>query len=234
MKKVNLILNIVLVLAVAALYVLHFTGNSKTENTASTEDSRITAGSGDIVYINLDTLVNQYDMYNDLRTELESKVSAIDNDLNKKGRALENDVKSFEDKMQKGLLTYSQAESMRNDLMTRDQELRNLTQQKQMELANEESVMYNRVMDAIKTYVDNYNKEKQYSLILTTTAATNSVINGEQGRNITSEIINGLNQEYIKNFPAFPGRNLPVQHLPVSGVVEGAHGTCVQFQKAIS
>lgn len=199
MKKVNLILNIVLVLAVAALYVLHFTGNSKTENTASTEDSRITAGSGDIVYINLDTLVNQYDMYNDLRTELESKVSAIDNDLNKKGRALENDVKSFEDKMQKGLLTYSQAESMRNDLMTRDQELRNLTQQKQMELANEESVMYNRVMDAIKTYVDNYNKEKRYSLILTTTAATNSVINGEQGRNITSEIINGLNQEYIKN-----------------------------------
>lgn len=199
MKKVNLILNIVLVLAVAALYVLHFTGNSKTENTASTEDSRITAGSGDIVYINLDTLVNQYDMYNDLRTELESKVSAIDNDLNKKGRALENDVKSFEDKMQKGLLTYSQAESMRNDLMTRDQELRNLTQQKQMELANEESVMYNRVMDAIKTYVDNYNKEKQFSLILTTTAATNSVINGEQGRNITSEIINGLNQEYIKN-----------------------------------
>ena len=199
MKKVNLILNIVLLLAVAALYVLHFTGNSKTENTASTEDSRITAGSGDIVYINLDTLVNQYDMYNDLRTELESKVSAIDNDLNKKGRALENDVKSFEDKMQKGLLTYSQAESMRNDLMTRDQELRNLTQQKQMELANEESVMYNRVMDAIKTYVDNYNKEKQYSLILTTTAATNSVINGEQGRNITSEIINGLNQEYIKN-----------------------------------
>ena len=199
MKKVNLILNIVLVLAVAALYVLHFTGNSKTEHTASAEDSRITAGSGDIVYINLDTLVNQYDMYNDLRTELESKVSAIDNDLNKKGRALENDVKSFEDKMQKGLLTYSQAESMRNDLMTRDQELRNLTQQKQMELAYEESVMYNRVMDAIKTYVDNYNKEKQYSLILTTTAATNSVINGEQGRNITSEIINGLNQEYIRN-----------------------------------
>ena len=55
MKKVNLILNIVLVLAVAALYVLHFTGNSKTKHTASAEDSRITAGSGDIVYINLDT-----------------------------------------------------------------------------------------------------------------------------------------------------------------------------------
>lgn len=199
MKKVNLILNIVLVLAVAALYVLHFTGNSKTENTASTEDSRITAGSGDIVYINLDTLVNQYDMYNDLRTELESKVSAIENDLNKKGRALENDMKSFQEKYQKGLLTRSQMETMQNDLMARDQEFRNLTQQKQMELAEEESVMYNRVIDAIKTYVDNYNREKQFSLILTTTATTNSVINGNQGRNITGEVLNGLNQEYIRN-----------------------------------
>ena len=199
MKKVNLILNIVLVLAVAALYVLHFTGNSKTERTASAEDSRITAGSGDIVYINLDTLVNQYDMYNDLRTELEGKVSAIENDLNKKGRALENDMKSFQEKYQKGLLTRSQMETMQNELMTRDQELRNLTQQKQMELAEEESVMYNRVMDAIKTYVDNYNKEKQYSLILTTTVTTNSVISGDQGRNITGEILNGLNQEYIRN-----------------------------------
>ena len=202
MKKVNLILNIVLVLAVAALYVLHFTGNSKTdktEHTASAEDSRITAGSGDIVYINLDTLVNQYDMYNDLRTELESKVSAIENDLNKKGRALENDMKSFQEKMQKGLLTRSQMETMQNDLMARDQELRNLSQQKQMELAEEESVMYNRVMDAIRTYVDNYNKDKQFSLILTTTAATNSIISGDQGLNITTEVINGLNQEYIRN-----------------------------------
>lgn len=199
MKKVNLILNIVLVLAVAALYVLHFTGNSKTEHTASAEDSRITAGSGDIVYINLDTLVNQYDMYNDLRTELESKVSAIENDLNKKGRALENDMKSFQEKMQKGLLTRSQMETMQNDLMARDQEFRNLTQQKQMELAEEESVMYNRVMDAIRTYVDNYNKDKQFSLILTTTAATNSIISGDQGLNITTEVINGLNQEYIRN-----------------------------------
>ncbi len=199
MKKVNLILNIVLVLAVAALFVLHFTGNRNTESTASAEDSRITAGSGDIVYINLDTLVNQYDMYNDLRTELEGKVSAIENDLNKKGRALENDMKSFQEKYQKGLLTRSQMETMQNELMTRDQELRNLTQQKQMELAEEESVMYNRVMDAIKTYVDNYNKEKQYSLILTTTVTTNSVISGDQGRNITGEILNGLNQEYIRN-----------------------------------
>ena len=199
MKKVNLIVNIVLVLAVAALFVLHFTDNGKASQTTAAGSESVTATKGDIVYINLDTLVNQYDMYNDLRSELQGKLNAIENDINKQGRALENDIKSFQEKMQKGLLTRSQAESMNNDLAQRDQDLRNLTQQKQMEMAEEESVMLNKVMDAITTYVAEYNKQKQYSLILTTTTATTTVINGNSGLDITQEILNGLNAEYIEN-----------------------------------
>lgn len=199
MKKANLILNIVLILAVAALFVLHFTGAGKPAHSAAPGSESVTASKGDIVYINLDTLVNQYDMYNDLRSELQGKLTAIENDINKQGRALENDIKSFQEKMQKGLLTRSQAESMNNDLAQRDQDLRNLTQQKQMEMAEEENVMYNKVMDAITSYIEAYNKDKQYALILTTTAATTTVINGDSGLNITDEIISGLNAEYIKN-----------------------------------
>ena len=199
MKKANLIINIVLIIAVAALFVLHFTGAGTSAQGPAAGSESVTAVKGDIVYINLDTLVNQYDMYNDLRSELQGKLTAIENDINKQGRALENDIKSFQEKMQKGLLTRSQTESMNNDLAQRDQDLRNLTQQKQMEMAEEESVMLNKVMDAITTYVTEYNKQKQYSLILTTTAATTTVINGDTGLNITQEILNGLNAEYIRN-----------------------------------
>ena len=199
MKKANLIINIVLIIAVAALFVLHFTGAGTSAQGPAAGSESVTAVKGDIVYINLDTLVNQYDMYNDLRSELQGKLTAIENDINKQGRALENDIKSFQEKMQKGLLTRSQAESMNNDLAQRDQDLRNLTQQKQIEMAEEESVMLNKVMDAITTYVTEYNKQKQYSLILTTTAATTTVINGDTGLNITQEILNGLNAEYIRN-----------------------------------
>ena len=193
MKKANLIINIVLIVAVAALFVLHFTGRGKASQIQTAGSESVTATKGDIVYINLDTLINQYDMYNDLRSELQGKLSAIENDINKQGRALENDIKSFQEKMQKGLLTRSQAESMNNDLAQRDQDLRNLTQQKQMEMAEEESVMFNKVMDAITTYVAEYNRQKQYSLILTTTTATTTVINGNAGLDITQDILNGLN-----------------------------------------
>ena len=68
-----------------------------------------------------------------------------------------------------------------------------------MEMAEEESVMLNRVMDAIATYVAEYNKQKQFSLILTTTTATTTVINGDSGLDITREILDGLNAEYIRN-----------------------------------
>ena len=109
MKKANLIINIVLIVAVAALFVLHFTGRGKASQIQTAGSESVTATKGDIVYINLDTLINQYDMYNDLRSELQGKLSAIENDINKQGRALENDIKSFQEKMQKGLLTRSQA-----------------------------------------------------------------------------------------------------------------------------
>ena len=199
MKKANLIINIVLIIAVAALFVLHFTGNGKVSQAPVSGNGSTTASRGDIVYINLDTLVNQYDMYNDLRSELQGKFSAIENDLNKQGRALQNDIQSFQEKMQKGLLTRSQAESMNNDLAQRDQDLRNLTIQKQTEIQEEESVMYNKVMDAITTYVTKYNQDRQYALILTTTAATTTVINGDNALDITQEILDGLNAEYTKN-----------------------------------
>jgi outer membrane protein len=68
-----------------------------------------------------------------------------------------------------------------------------------MQLAEEESVMINQVMNAIQSYIKEYNKIHNHSLILTTTVATNNVIDGESSLNITNDIIKGLNQEYVKN-----------------------------------
>ncbi len=198
MNKINLIINIVLLVAVGALFIIVFTGKKPSAVSDATAET-VTAKAGDIVYIDLDSLVAQYDMYNDLRTELQGKLSAVENDLNKKGRALENDIKSFQEKMNKGLLTRSQAETMGNELAAREQELRVLTQQKQYEMQEEEAVMVNRVMDAINTYVDAYQIEMGYSMVLTTSITTNTVLAADQGLNITYAVVEGLNAEYVKN-----------------------------------
>jgi len=142
--------------------------------------------------------MNQYDMFNDLKSELESKAQVIQDDLSKKGRAFERDYKDWEEKIQKGLITRAQAETQQQQLAARQQELQNLGQQKQMEMAEEERVLINRVMDALNTYLKKYNEDKKFAIIINSSATMNTVLQADSTLNITSSVVAGLNEEYIK------------------------------------
>lgn len=196
MKQLKLILSV----AVAALVcACTSTGNTNGTQPAKAIEGGAVAPQGSIVYIQMDSLINQYDMFNDLRSELESKAQAIQDDLTKKGRSFESAVKDFQTKIEKGLLTRSQAEEQQQRLAEREQNLQSLSQQKQYEMAEEEAVMSRKVMDAIQTYLKKYNGEKGYALILTTSAASNAVIVGNPALDITKDVLTGLNDEYIKS-----------------------------------
>ena len=158
----------------------------------------IQAVAGDIVYLRLDTLMMQYDMYSDLQSAFEAKAQNVDTELNKKARKLESDIKSFENQIQKGLLTRSAAEQQNNTLQQRQANLQSEAAQKQQELAEESQVLLNQVMYAIQTYLHEYNKEHNFAAILTTTAASNVVMVGSPALDITQQIVDGLNAEYIK------------------------------------
>ncbi len=167
--------------------------------TTTTTDSEKTApAAGSIVYLQLDSVVNNYDMFNDLKSELEVKVQKIQSELQSKGRAFQNAAKDFENKINKGLLTQAEAQERNQVLTNRQADLQNLSAQKEAEIAEEQAVMINKVMDAIQTYVAKYNEEKKYALILTSTAATTNVLVGDPSLDITAEITEGLNNEYVK------------------------------------
>lgn len=192
-----------IILPIAAIALLcSCNSNAGSAPAAQTAESGVqakeTVPAGSIVYVQMDTLVSQYDMFNDLKSELESKVQAIQDDLAKKGRTFDNAVKDFQTKVQKGLLTRTQMEEQQNQLQERQQELQNLGQQKQMEIEDENAVLYRKVMDAIQTYVEKYNTEHNYSLILTTTAGS-TVLTGSPSLDITADILTGLNEEYVKS-----------------------------------
>ena len=190
MKQLKLILTVAVAAIICSCAANGNTNGAQQANAAG----EVSAAQGSIVYIQLDSLVNQYDMFNDLRSELESKAQAIQDDLTKKGRAFESAVKDFETKIAKGLLTRSQAEEQQKKLLEREQNLQGLSQQKQMELAEEEAVMMRRVMDAIQTYITKYNQDKNYALILSV-----PVLAGDPSLNITQDILKGMNEEYIKS-----------------------------------
>ena len=197
MKHTPLILSIIAVVAAVAALILSLTTPKNNHKPVESTDG-IQAVAGDIVYLRLDTLMMQYDMYSDLQSAFEAKAQTVDSDLNKKARKLESDIKNFENSINKGLLTRSAAEQQNNSLQQRQANLQNEAAQKQQELAEESQVLLNQVMFAIQTYLEEYNKEHNFAAILTTTAASNVVMVGAPALDITQEIVEGLNAEYIK------------------------------------
>lgn len=204
MKKTPLILSIIaLVLALAAVILSvvnpKFDKKKTGEPADLTDTEAITATAGDIVYLQLDSLIVNYDMYNDLMTAFQTKVQGIQDDLAKRGRRLESDAKAFENQYQKGLLTRSAAEDQSNKLAQRQQNLQNDAAKKDQEIQEEQAVLNNKVYYAVKDFIERYNEEHQFALILTTSAATNTVLNENPGLDITADVLKGLNEEYIKN-----------------------------------
>ena len=199
MKNVSLIISIVALAAATVFGVLYLTSGNKAADTNVEGETAVPAASkGDIVYVDLDRILMDYDMANDLRSVVETKVQNIEAEVTRRGKKLENEVKTFQEKMNKGLMTRSVAEVQQQKLMQQEQEFNNYAAQKQQEIQEEQVVMMNQLGDAIKTYLDKYNAEKQYAMILTNSGGA-PVITADSALDITDDVLAGLNDEYIKS-----------------------------------
>ena len=197
MKNTSLILSIISLVAVVAFGIVSLTKGGKTAAQAEGEAVEAVACEGAIVYIDLDRILMEYDMANDLRSVVETKVQNIQAEVNRRGTKLEKDVKAFQEKMEKGLMTRSVAEVQVQKLQQQEQDFNVNAAQKQQEIQEEQVVMMNQLGDAIKTFLDKYNEEKQYAMILTNQGGA-PVITGDAALNITDDVLAGLNEEYIK------------------------------------
>ena len=175
------------------------TGNSAPASNASAESSPAVQ-SGAIVYFNMDRVISEYDMANDLRSVVETKVNSINQEVNRRGTKLEKDIKAFQDKINKGLLTQSVAESQNQKLIQQQNSFQTYAAQKQQEIAEEQQVMMNQIADAINTYIAEFNADKKYSLILATQGDIISVpvVAGAAELDITDTLLEGLNAAYVK------------------------------------
>lgn len=190
--------NIVILFSIAAIALLSSCKETPKTAQAQASESTSVAAAGSIVYVQIDSLVNKYDMFNDLRGEFEAKWSGVQADLQSKGKGWENEVSDFQKKLDKGLFTRAEAEERNRVLSNKQSELQNLSSQKQYEMQEEEAVLFNKVMESIREYIAKYNETKKYALILTSNNSTNTVLCGEASLDITEDVLEGLNSEYVK------------------------------------
>lgn len=198
MKKLPLILSIIALVGVIALAIATLSkGNTKKPVAVQSEAG---AQPGAIVYFNMDRVLAEYDMANDLRSVFETKANSINQEVQRRVNKFQKDANSFQDKINKGLMTQSTAQIQGQKLQEQQASVENYAAQKQQEILEEQQVMMNQISDAIKTFVDAYNEAMGYAMVLFTQGdiLPAPVVSGDASLDITDALIEGLNAAYVK------------------------------------
>ena len=204
MKKNVIILSIAALAAALTLCSCNQTGPGKTGEGAQNDSTAVSQFNGKIVYYDADRLTAEYDMANDKLSALEAKVKGIQNEITRRENNLKAEMNSFQQKYEKGLLMRSVAEEQGAQLQKKQQDYQAYAMRKQDEIAEEQAVTMRQVYDAINTYIQKFNEEHHYSMILATTSGAQGgllsvpVTSADPALDITDDLLKGLNEEYVK------------------------------------
>jgi len=191
MKKLSIALFVVLFLAIIGLYFLHFTGNKKSETKSSVTE----APAGGIAYINIDSVIFNFDMFFDGRENLMTKQKNAESELNSKGSQYEKGAKDYQEKVTKGLVTRAQAAQMEQALVQQQQELVALRDKLQSNLMEEEQVMNRQILEYITKFLEENKKDYNYQYIFGKSFGS-VVLYSDSSLDITQKVLDAINIKY--------------------------------------
>ena len=185
--------------AIAMVSILSACGNkdAKTDASNTKTTSATVAAEEKIVYVNSDSLLTKYEYFKQLKTKMEGKSKAAENDLAAKQQAFQREVQQYQ--QQQNTLAADQRAATEQRLQRKQQELQSYQQNAgsalQNEQAKEQEVLYNKVAEYLKGYA----KTKGYKMVLTYSKGNSAILFADESLDVTSAVIIGLNEAYKKD-----------------------------------
>jgi outer membrane protein len=200
MKKLNLIVESVLVIAVIILFTLHFAGNKSNGGNASPAANAGFAGkssSGTMAYVDMDVIISSYEMYADLQSRFSEKKQLLEAEMNSKSKNYQNSVLDYQNKVQKGLVARPgpAATEMEQKLSAEQQKLIQLRDKYMAQLAEDEQAMKRQILSSIAEFLTPYSKERGYIYVLANSLGSN-ILYADKTFNVTQDVLKGLNAKY--------------------------------------
>lgn len=192
MNKSSVVKNSLIAVIIAVTGIVAFTGCGKNPG-AGAEVAR-TADKG-IAYIELDTVIARFDMATDKTSELEQKTKNSEAELTAKSQAFDRDVKDYQNKAQKGLITRATAAEMEQTLAQQQQQLLALRDQMAYNLNEEGTVAQRQVLEYINLYIAEFNSDGRYQYILAK-QFPGPILYSDSTLDITAAVVTGLNTKY--------------------------------------
>lgn len=150
-----------------------------------------------IAVVNVDSLLNNYDLALEANETLMKKQEDARLDLNQRAKNLQNEMVDFQNKLEnQAFLSRERAESEQRRLMKKEQDLQLLEQTKSQELMAEQQELSLQMRDSINNVINAINATGKYHLIISTSALNDNVLFSAPEYNITDEVIEMLNDRY--------------------------------------
>ncbi len=205
MKNISLALNAVLIVAVAALYYLHFSEKNSINEEITNEVEIVDAQNKPTVskdlnskigYLNVDSLQKNYKLYAELINKLKAREKKYDTELTTKSAAFEKKVMEFQKKAP--TMTQFEGQTRQQELAEEEQKLYKLKEDFTIKFQAEEAKLNDEFQKTVKDYIKKHNEKSKYNIIIGASQLGNVVLDYNESINITNDIVSGLNEQYDK------------------------------------
>lgn len=190
-SKCSRIFNVILVIAIALLYILFFTEGKKEHISQPVSiNSNLT-----IAYVDSDTLWENYDFVKDTKAYLEELEKKLTNDYKSQAITFKNDYENY---LKTGAsFTLSEQKKKEAALQQRQNNLMELEKKYSSQLAEIKQNKNIEVQDSIFSFINRFNKGPKYTFILEKSRIS-GILFANDSLDITKEIVKGLNEVYHK------------------------------------
>jgi len=186
------IITALLAVAVIVLFILHFKKPSTEAEITQTPGPAIPITSH-IVFVNSDSLLENYVFYKSKKAEFESKDKQIKNHLEAESERLQKDAADYQDRA--AMMTDGERAKKEEELMMRQQSLMKKKDDLLGAFDEEQSRFNEQLYSKLSEYLREYNKEKNYTFILGYQKG-GGILFANDSLDITKEVTEGLNKAY--------------------------------------
>lgn len=182
--------------AVAALFLATSCKNAPADGeNATAEESEDNAVALKIAYVELDTLMSQYQLYKDYSEVLNRKGNNIQKTLAQKQRTLESHAAALQKKYDNnGFTTRDELERAQANIQKEQEELQELAARLNDDFSREQARINEEARDSIQSFLNVYNKTKKYDYVMI--KAGDNLLIANPRFNITADVVKGLNKRY--------------------------------------
>lgn len=165
------------------------------DKSASTTASSGKQVAGRIVFVNTDTLLNQYDYYKDVAKASENKRFRLETDISNKAKNFQNKVAFFQQKVQQGGMTQEQGQTAQAQLQQEEQSIMAFRDKAAQDLGKEEAKQTEEILNNIQDFLKTFNAGDKYDMVIGYSKG-GGVLYAKEDLDITKSVLEGLNKKY--------------------------------------